>query len=144
MDYLSKLNLDSGRIFLIILVTLLLYKFFDVNIIKYLIIVYAFYYFNPEIFNKIILMIQNFFTDKMADYSNIILNQTNNIEEEKETINTIKNVNGNKTLAIDNSENHYDFSRNFASTNSGNRNLEAISTSNKQFDAETYNTTLYT
>ena len=55
MNYYSNLNIDSGRIFLIILVTLLLYKFFDVNIIKYLIIVYVFYYFNPDIVNKIIL-----------------------------------------------------------------------------------------
>jgi hypothetical protein len=142
MDYLSKLNLDSGRIFLIILVTLLLYKFFDVNIIKYLIIVYAFYYFNPDIVNKIILMIQDFFTDKMADYSTIILNQTN--PKEKESINTMKNISGNKTIAIDNSIELHDFSRNLAASNSGNRNSEANSTSNKQFDANTYNETLYT
>ena len=143
MDYYSNLNIDSGRIFLIILVTLLLYKFFDVNIIKYLIIVYVFYYFNPEIVNKIILMIQDFFTDKMSDYSTIVLNQTTKFYEKEPTY-TMKNISGNKTLAIDNSTELNDFSRNFASVDSGNRNLEAISTSNKQFDADINNDTLYT
>ncbi len=141
MDYYSNLNIDSGRILLIMLVTLLLYKFFDVNIIKYLVIVYIFYYFNPDIVNKIIKMIQDFFTDKMSYYSTIILNQTNPNEEQRHIM---KNISGNKTLAIDNSTELNDFSRNLASSNSGNRNLEATSTSNKQFDANTYNETLYT
>lgn len=136
MNYYLDLNVDSGIIFLIVLITLLSYKYFNVNIIKYLIVLYFFYYINPEFVNKIILIVKNYFTDITAKYSSDILNQIKTDKKKKQNI--IKNTGGNKSLAIDNTETPYNFSRNIDSTPSGNRNLESISTNNRQFDGTTY------
>lgn len=136
MNYYLDLNVDSGTIFLIVLITLLSYKYFNVNIIKYLIVLYFFYYINPEFVNKIIQILKNYFTDITAKYSSDILNQIKPYKKKKQNI--IKNTGGNKTLAIDNVDTPYNFSRNIDSTPSGNRNLEAISTDNRQFDGTTY------
>jgi len=130
---LNNINIDTQQIFFILLGILILYKFFD--FITYGIIIYFFYYINPEFCNKIFDAIKKFLKEKIELYSTDILNKIKDNDKEQK-LSIQKNVIANKTLAIDDNATN-DFSRNYEAFTSGNRGVEAFSTSNKQFDGMT-------
>ena len=133
---LNNINIDTQQIFFMLLGVLILYKFFD--FITYGIIIYFFYYINPEFCNKIFDAIKKFLKEKIELYSTDILNKIKDNDKEQ-PLSIQKNVIHHKTLAIDDNDLNdlNDFSRNYEALPSGNRNVEAFSTSNKQFDGMT-------